>query len=93
MYSLRLIFILASYCFLLAFSRINESTIGQSKKEHTDNRGGVYESVEINDPVEGGSSGIYFRISQKGVDYLADLTSKGLPKIMASLDHFAIDYE
>ncbi|CAD5224576.1 unnamed protein product [Bursaphelenchus okinawaensis] len=39
-----------------------------------------YDLVEINDPAEK-SAGIYFRISQRGVDYLADLTSDGLPLI------------
>lgn len=39
-----------------------------------------YEIVQINDPSDK-SAGIYFRISQKGVDYLATLTSEGLPLI------------
>lgn len=36
--------------------------------------------IQINDPSDR-SAGIYFRISQKGVDYLASLTSEGLPLI------------
>ncbi|KAI6190157.1 hypothetical protein M3Y97_00086400 [Aphelenchoides bicaudatus] len=39
-----------------------------------------YDIVQINDP-SNRSAGIYFRISQKGVDYLAALTSEGLPLI------------
>uniref|UniRef100_A0A915D748 Lipid-binding serum glycoprotein N-terminal domain-containing protein n=1 Tax=Ditylenchus dipsaci TaxID=166011 RepID=A0A915D748_9BILA len=39
-----------------------------------------YETVTIDDPAQH-SSGIYFRISQKGVDYLAELASDGLPAI------------
>lgn len=50
-----------------------------------DGSSGFHESVQIDDPAEDSSSGIYFRISQKGVDYLAGLTSKGLPKIMNRL--------
>uniref|UniRef100_A0A915NXZ5 Lipid-binding serum glycoprotein C-terminal domain-containing protein n=1 Tax=Meloidogyne floridensis TaxID=298350 RepID=A0A915NXZ5_9BILA len=58
---------------------------GTTKSDNLSNRGSVYESVQIDDPAEDGSSGIYFRISQKGVDYLANLASKGLPKIMNRL--------
>lgn len=68
--------IILHFCFL---------SIGLAKLENASNGGGVYESVQIDDPAENGSSGIYFRISQKGVDYLADLASKGLPKIMNRL--------
>jgi hypothetical protein len=46
----------------------------------------TYETVRIDDPAEDGSSGLYFRISQRGVDYLADLASKGLPEIMVTFN-------
>ncbi|KAI6237298.1 hypothetical protein M3Y95_00250300 [Aphelenchoides besseyi] len=39
-----------------------------------------YDVVQINDSAEK-SAGIYFRMSQRGVDYLADLTAEGLPLI------------
>ncbi|CAK5025295.1 unnamed protein product [Meloidogyne enterolobii] len=73
--------IIFHFCFLVPFIRSD----GTTKSDNLSNRGGVYESVQIDDPAEDGSSGIYFRISQKGVDYLANLASKGLPKIMNRL--------
>uniref|UniRef100_A0A1I8BKW8 Secreted protein n=1 Tax=Meloidogyne hapla TaxID=6305 RepID=A0A1I8BKW8_MELHA len=56
--------IILHFCFL---------SIGLAKLENASNGGGVYESVQIDDPAE------------NGVDYLADLASKGLPKIMNRL--------
>lgn len=73
--------IIFHFCFLVPFTRSD----GTTKSDNLSNRGSVYESVQIDDPAEDGSSGIYFRISQKGVDYLANLASKGLPKIMNRL--------
>ncbi|KAL3101289.1 hypothetical protein niasHT_028045 [Heterodera trifolii] len=49
---------------------------GLCKPEHS-----PYETVLIDDPAEK-SAGIYFRISQRGVDYLAELASDGLPSIL-----------
>uniref|UniRef100_A0A183BJE2 TPR_REGION domain-containing protein n=1 Tax=Globodera pallida TaxID=36090 RepID=A0A183BJE2_GLOPA len=49
---------------------------GICKPEHS-----PYETVLIDDPA-GKSAGIYFRISQRGVDYLAELASEGLPDIL-----------
>lgn len=45
-----------------------------------------YDIVQINDPSEK-SAGIYFRISQKGVDYLSNLTQEGLPLIFHRMVH------
>ena len=44
-----------------------QNTTGLPKMDHINSRGGIYESVQIDDPAEDGSSGIYFRISQKGL--------------------------
>lgn len=39
-----------------------------------------YQTITIDDPAEQ-SAGIYFRVSQRGVDYVAELISNGLPEI------------
>lgn len=45
-----------------------------------------YSPVQIDDPTQNeNASGLYFRISQRGVDYLAGLASKGLPEIFHRL--------
>lgn len=57
-----------------------EITIDQPKPPRYD----PYQTVSINDPADS-SAGIYFRISQRGVYYVADLVSNGLPEILHRL--------
>uniref|UniRef100_A0A914HKU8 BPI2 domain-containing protein n=1 Tax=Globodera rostochiensis TaxID=31243 RepID=A0A914HKU8_GLORO len=65
------LFLSLSLCLLTVFPNF-----GICKPEHS-----PYETVLIDDPA-GKSAGIYFRISQRGVDYLAELASEGLPDIL-----------
>ncbi|KAI1720637.1 nose resistant to fluoxetine protein 5 [Ditylenchus destructor] len=67
-------------CEPLTDSEYSDLVESSSEPLYPSRRFKPYQTVTINDPAQN-SSGIYFRISQRGVDYLAELAMLGLPEI------------
>ena len=82
MYLIKHLLFLVLNIFYLSFTAADASTQSGYK--------GLYDEVLINDP-QPQSAGIYFRMSQKGVNYLTSLASEALPLILKGMPLPAVE--